>query len=347
MTDNRPLVVVSDETVREHVVRLAAAVGCEPDQAREISAVRARWTEAPLVLLDRVPDVGGLPRRSNVLLVRTEAPTQAEWKAAVSLGVDGVAILPADEELVVTSLADVVERPSAREGRVLAVVGGRGGAGASVLAASVAVTAARSGEAVLLVDCDPLGGGIDLVLGTEADEGLRWPDLRMPAGRVAMSELDAALPTRRRGRGRLSVLSCGRTGPGPTDVALAAVVDAGRRAGRTVVCDVPRYPDGAADEVLHRADLTVLVVSADVHGCVAAARVRRRLSERTSRIGIAVRSRVGNGLSEADVAEALGAPVLAWVGHDNAVGRILDSGSFRPTRRLRKAARTILATLAC
>ncbi len=346
MTDNRPLVVVADDVVRDHIARLAAAVGCEPRHVRDVAAARSRWADAPLVLLDRVPDGGGLPRRSNVLLVRTEAPTQAEWKAAVSLGVDGVAILPADEEVVVTSLADVVERPSAREGRVLAVVGGRGGAGASVLAASVAMTAARSGDAVLLVDCDPLGGGVDLVLGTESDEGLRWPDLRMPAGRVAMGELDAALPARRRGRGRLSVLSCDRAGPGPTDVALAAVVDAGRRAGRTVVCDVPRHPDRAADEALHRADLTVLVVPADVRGCVAAACVRRRLGERTSRVEAVVRGRATSGLSDADIGEAVGVPVLGRVGHDNAVGRTLDRGSFRPTRRLARVARTILATLA-
>lgn len=350
MTDNRPLVVVADDVVRDHVTRLAAAVGCELRYAHDLAAARSSWAEAPLVLLDRVTgatsDSHGLPRRANVLLVRADAPAQEEWRAAVSVGVDSVALLPADEDLVVTALADVVERPSAREGRVLAVVGGRGGAGASVLAASVAVTAARSGEAALLVDCDALGGGVDLVLGTEADDGLRWPDLTMSAGRVSMAELDAALPARRRGRGRLSVLSCDRVGAGPTDVALAAVVDAGRRAGRTVVCDLPRHADRAADEVLHRADLTVLVVPADVRGCVAAACVRRRLSEHTSRVEAVVRGHATGGLAEADIVDAVGVPVLAWTGHDNAVGRILDRGAFRPTRRLARAARTILATLA-
>nr|WP_232285385.1 septum site-determining protein Ssd [Saccharomonospora xinjiangensis] len=344
--DNRPLVVVADDVVRDHITRLAAAVGCDPCHARDVGAIRSRWARAPLVLLDRVPDIGDLPRRPNVLLVRAEAPTQSEWKAAVSLGVDGAAILPEDEDLVVTSLADVAERPSAREGRVLAVVSGRGGAGASVLAASVSSEAARCGDAALLVDCDPLGGGIDLVLGTEADEGLRWPDLRLSAGRMAMSELDAALPSRRRGRGRLSVLSCDRAGRGPTDVAVAAVLDAGRRAGRTVVCDLPRYPGPVCDEVLHRADLTVLVVPADVRGCVAAACVRRRLGERTSRMEVVVRGRATSGLSEADIAEAVGAPVLGWLRHDNAVARTLDLGSFRPTRHLARVARTILATLA-
>ncbi|WP_197321759.1 septum site-determining protein Ssd [Saccharomonospora sp. NB11] len=346
MTDNRPLVVVADHVVRDHLRRLAAAVGCELRYADDLSTARSAWAEAPLVLLDTVAGAGGLPRRSDVVLVRAQAPTQEEWRAAVSLGVDSVALLPADEEAVVTALADVVERPSARAGRVVAVVGGRGGAGASVLAASVAITAARSGEAALLVDCDALGGGVDLVLGTESDEGLRWPDLTMSAGRVSMTELDAALPTRRRGRGRLSVLSCDRVGAGPSDVAAAAVVDAGRRAGRTVVCDLPRYPDRASVEVLHRADLVVLVVPADVRGCVAAACVRRRLSDHTTRLEAVVRGRPSGYLSEADIADAVGVPVLAWVGQENAVGRVLDRGSFRPTRRLARAARTVLAALA-
>ena len=65
---------------------------------------------------------------------------------------------------------------------MLAVVGGRGGAGASVFAVATAVRAARSGERALLVDCDPLGGGVDLVLGAEDLDGLRWPEVGTGAG---------------------------------------------------------------------------------------------------------------------------------------------------------------------
>jgi hypothetical protein len=45
---------------------------------------------------------------------------------------------------------------------------------------------------------------------------------------------------------------------------VASVLDAGRRAGETVVCDLPRYPTEAAVAALEVADLTVLVVPADV-----------------------------------------------------------------------------------
>ena len=46
----------------------------------------------------------------------------------------------------------------------------------------------------MLVDCDPLGGGLDLVLGAEDLGGLRWPGLDVGGGRVPATALHAALP---------------------------------------------------------------------------------------------------------------------------------------------------------
>jgi CO dehydrogenase nickel-insertion accessory protein CooC1 len=62
--------------------------------------------------------------------------------------------------------------------------GGRGGAGASVLATALALTASRLDRPTMLVDADPYGGGLDLVLGAEKTGGLRWPDLAGTRGRV-------------------------------------------------------------------------------------------------------------------------------------------------------------------
>ncbi len=49
----------------------------------------------------------------------------------------------------------------------VAVLGGCGGAGASSLAAGLARSALRSGRAVVLVDGDPLGGGLETLLAEE------------------------------------------------------------------------------------------------------------------------------------------------------------------------------------
>ena len=37
----------------------------------------------------------------------------------------------------------------------------------------------------LLLDLDPWGGGIDLLVGGEATPGLRWPDLALQSGRLS------------------------------------------------------------------------------------------------------------------------------------------------------------------
>ena len=87
---------------------------------------------------------------------------------------------------------------------MLAVIGGRGGAGASVFATALAHAAPRA----LLVDVDPWGGGIDLALGSERDAGLRWPDLAAGGGRVGYPALRAALPSRH----GVAVLSAGPIG---------------------------------------------------------------------------------------------------------------------------------------
>ena len=141
--------------------------------------------------------------------------------------------LPADEGDLVAALSDAVEsrRDDGRRGAVVAVMAGRGGAGASLFATALAHAAPDA----LLVDADPWSGGIDLVVGSEEETGLRWPDLALESGRIDIAALRQALP----GRDGLSVLSSVRAGndiePGP----LAAVIEAGRRGGTTVVCDLP------------------------------------------------------------------------------------------------------------
>ncbi|PXY26414.1 septum site-determining protein Ssd [Prauserella flavalba] len=349
---DRPLVVVRDDAVLDEIQRIAAAVGCESEWVSDLGAAREPWATAPLVLLDdsalaEDPDPA-LPRREGVLLVCKGAPAPQSWQRAFALGVQDVVALPEGEDTLVAALADVAEGPSQGRGQVLAVVGGCGGAGASVLAASVGLRVARTGGSALLVDCDPLGGGIDLLLGSERAEGLRWPQLRVRSGRVSMPELEAALPARKHGEGRLSVLSCDREGPGPTADAVAAVVEAGRRAGRVVVCDVPRQPDTAAEEALRRADLAVLVVPAEVRACVAATRVLARLAELTGDVRVLARGPAPDGLTAHDVADAVGVPLLGRIRTERGLARAVERGVFnpRPGGALGTAALTVLETLA-
>jgi secretion/DNA translocation related CpaE-like protein len=345
--------MVSDPDLLDTVLRLAAAAGCELQRTLDAAQARPLWAQAPLVLLD--PPAAqqcanaGLPRRGAVVVAVRGEPPPPVWRHAVAVGAEHVISLPDAESWLVAALTEAAEG-SHRGGAVLTVVGGRGGAGASVLAAAVAVTAVRDGERVLLVDCDPLGGGLDLVLGAEDLGGLRWPEIGVGGGRVPASALHAALPAppvTHRGAGELGVLSCDRSAHGPSPAAVTSVIEAGRRAGEIVVCDLPRYPTEAAVAALAAADLAVLVVPADVRSCAAGARVAAVLAEHGGPVRLVVRGPAPGGVDAAEVAGALGLPLLAAMRPEPGLARALEQGSApgRPRGPLAGAARAVLAEL--
>jgi secretion/DNA translocation related CpaE-like protein len=349
----RPLTMISDPELLESVLRLAAAAGCELQRSPDLGQARRGWLSAPLVLLDAVA-VGwcaraGLGRRGRVLVLLTRSAPTRVWEQALAVGAERVVVLPEQEAWLVTALTEAAEG-SHPAGPVLAVAGGRGGAGASVLASAVAVTAVRDGQRALLVDCDPLGGGLDLVLAAEDLAGLRWPEIAVGAGRVPAAALHAALPTPAvgaRGAGELGLLSCDRSAGGPAAAAVSSVVEAGRRAGELVVCDLPRYPTDAALAALTGADLTVLVVPSDVRSCAAAARVAVVLAEHCGALRLVVRGPAPGGIAAADVARALGLPLLAAMRPEPRLDRRLEHGVLpaRPRGPLVVAARAVLAEL--
>jgi secretion/DNA translocation related CpaE-like protein len=349
--ERRGLVICSDDELLDGLLRLAAAAGCEIQRAADAAQARRFWGQAPLVVLDvaaaRQCAAGRLPRRGGVLIAVRGEPDPAVWRLAVAVGADHVVSLPQAEPWLVDVFADAAEG-SRSGGAVLAVVGGRGGAGASVLAAAVAVAAVREGEQVLLVDCDPLGGGLDLVLGAEDLGGLRWPGLAIGGGRIGASALRAALPAPAvPGAGGLRMLSCGRVRHEPSAASVASVVAAGRRAGEIVVCDLPRHPTEAAATALAGADLTVLVVPADVRSAAAGAQVAALLTDHTSSVRLVVRGPAPGGIEPEEVAKAVGLPLLTAMRADPEIARSLERGSApgRPGSPLAAAADEVLAAL--
>lgn len=334
MSEDRPLVIVRDGALLDDVLRLAAAAACELDCVPDVTAASANWMRAPLVVLDEQAltsrELDRLPRRGGVLLVGSPRPESEAWQRAFTVGIERVVCLPAEESSLVASFADVAEGPGVGGGRVLGVIGGRGGAGASVFAASVAIEAARAGRAALLVDCDGIGGGIDLVLGAEHEAGLRWPDLTLNSGRVSMAALREALLGVHCGSGSLVVLSCGRCGAGPTPDGIAAVLDAGTRAGCTVVCDLPRDLNAAGWQVIDLADLVAVVVPAEVRASASAQRIVERLADRARELGVVVRGPAPDDLPADAVADAAGARVLTVMRAEPRLGKALDRGEFQP-----------------
>ena len=330
----RPLAVTADAALLDELLRLAATAGVELEVADDAGAARRSWTSAPVVLVgdDLCPAVcrARLPRRPGVVLAATLSSHEDVWEWGVRIGAEHVALLPEADRWLIDRLADATESVG-HEAAVVAVLGGRGGAGATPLAAALAVGASRAGRQVLLVDGDPLGGGIDLVFGGEQDRGLRWPELTSTRGRLPAQALSSALPQ----MAGLAVLSWdrGESAPAPAE-AVQAVLTAGRRAHDLVVVDLPRSLDEGARAALALATTVLLVVPTEVRAAAAAARVAASAGLLCSDLRLVTRGPSPSGLNGEQVARALGLPLFGELRPEPGLDVALERGE-PPGRRAR------------
>ncbi|MET9320816.1 septum site-determining protein Ssd [Streptomyces sp. NPDC003038] len=333
----RPLIITEDPLLLDDLLRLCAAAGAEPHVQHAMPEQSAAggdpvaeslgssgtggsaerdgsvgWDSAPLVLVgdDAARRVRwAAPRRDGVFLVGRDLDDPLVWQRAVEIGAEEVLRLPDAENLLVDRIADVVEG-AGRPALAVGVIGGSGGAGASTLACALALRAARAGERTILIDGDPLGGGMDVLLGGEAAQGLRWPDFAGSRGRVGAGALEESLPELH----ALRVLSWDR---GDRVVvppaAMRSVVAAARRRGGVVVVDLPRRVDEAVAEVLAQLDLVLMVVPDEVRAVAAAGRVAAGVRMVARDVRVVVRGRSPGGLDPEAVAGLLGAPLAGEV----------------------------------
>lgn len=338
------LTLVADSALRAEIDRVAAAAGL-PTVHEADGLSRGAWTGAAAVVVDtdgaRACQAAGLRRRRHVTVVCATAPCEADWHSAISVGAQRVLTLPDDDGHLVRALVEAAESVSepGRAGAVVAVLAGRGGAGASLFSAALSLTA----QSALLVDADPWSGGVDILLGSERQPGLRWPDLTLQGGRLSFRALSDALPTCR----GVTVLSGGRVACEPSPAALVSVVDAGRRAGVTVVCDLPRRGGDAVQAALDAADLVVVVTCSDVRSCAATAATASVVTALNPNAGLVIRGPAPGGLRATEVADAVGLPVLATMRPQPRLAPLLERGGLQIGRRspLAVAARRVLAVL--
>jgi secretion/DNA translocation related CpaE-like protein len=319
------------------VERMAAAAGAALRTVADPGELAAHWRAAPLVLLgpDGAAALGSaspiLPRRPGVVVVSRDLDDAGIWRQALAAGAEHVALLPDGEGWLLDRLAEAAEelagpargRGTSGTGTCVSVLGGRGGAGATVFATALALRALRRGLRTTLVDADPLGGGIDLVFGAEGRPGLRWPDLAQARGRVPPSALGDALPD----VGELSVLSWDRSElPGVPPDATAALLDTCLRSSDLVVVDLPRHLDPSARSALARSSHAIVVVPAEVRACAAAARVAAGAAWCCPRLELVVRFPGPARMRPAAVAEALGLPLVAAYRSEASVPADLERG---------------------
>lgn len=325
------------------VARCAAAAGYRILTAHPADC-RREWLRAAAVVADadavRLLAGQSPPRRTGVVLVTDDDPPSDIWRTAMAFGAEQVVALPTDESALVGLLGGF-RSPRGHPGGAIAVVGGHGGAGATTLAAAVAITAGDVASRVLLLDVDEHGAGIDLTLGIEGRPGLRWQDLTLEGGAVRAESLHSALP---HVDDRLSVLAPRRDGRRPISAdAVIAALDAGRAHGDTVIIDVPRAAGALTDIVLDTVDLAVLLTTATVHGVASTRAAAERIHRRGVVAGLAVRGPAPSGLRAVDIAAAVDLPLITTYRSDPGLPARLEAGRLRVTPRspLGRAAQAI------
>jgi len=319
-----PLVVTGDARLLDELVSIARAAGVRLFSASDTTAARTRYQRAPLVLLG-VDAAEGAPRlayRPDVVLV-CRSHAQPEWLTAVAqrAGASYIAVIPEAAQWLTRRLAETrAPRPNAT---TVAVIGGRGGAGATILAVGLAVTGVRRGERVLLIDADPVGGGADVCLGWERRTGARWPSFSDTSGWVEPDALVQALPH----HGRLAVISFDRSSRDPVPVAaMRATLTAGRGAHDLVVVDLPRQLDEAAQAAHATADHTFLVVPAELRACAAARRIADSLRRNGSGLSLVVRGPSPGRLRAQEIADRLDVPLAGALRPEPRLARALERG---------------------
>lgn len=327
------LLVTGDTYLQEEAMRIVAAAGGSLRTAADVSEAIHGWDSADVVLVGS--DVRELPprRRAPAVLLGRSAEGDGLWRLAAALGAERVAILPE----AATWLAEHLSLSGSPDpgGRVVGIVGGCGGAGASTTAIWQAQAAADHGVSTLLIDGDPWGGGLELAITVQEMPGLRWPDFAETRGSIDPGQFKDSLPV----AGGFAFLSWPGTREPfltPDAGAVAAVIDAARRSFELIVVDIARSGEGVRT-LAWDCDTILLLTTAHLKPAVATARILNDLPPVD--IGLIVR---GSGPSAVDaqlIAESLGLPLFGIVPEIRGVaaatelGRLLELGHRKSVSR--------------
>lgn len=173
----------------------------------------------------------------------------------------------------------------------VAVFGGCGGAGASTLAAGLARSALHSGRAVVLVDADPLGGGLETILADDLS-----PGRHRSAGAAEESGL--------------SLLTCARPDGTPIPPeSMGHALSAMAPEAELMVVDLPRSLSDSTRLAAACATHTLLVAPVAERVLVSARRLLDQLGSLGPRPGLVARLPSRDLLSPQRLAEHLRLPL--------------------------------------
>ncbi|WP_374472529.1 CpaE family protein [Phenylobacterium sp.] len=332
------LATVVDDVTREAVRQAAAQFGWPASRVREGGAAAAREllrdAPAPAVLLVDASDADDVLTAMDALAEVCEPHTrvialgQANdiglYRALMRMGVSDYLVKPVATETLAEAIArarrtEAPEPAPARPTRVMALVGARGGVGATSLAVSAAwALAGEHQQKTVLLDLDLQFGAAALSLDLETGRGLR--EILSNPDRIDSLLIGSAMVQHGE---RLRVL--GAEEPLDEEVTLASAGLQALLGGLAddcdaVVVDLPRRTDAVSRDLLARAETVGVVTDLSLAGMRDAQRLLALLKglRPEGRI-LLIANRVGGTSGEVPQAEferGVGAKLDLVVPHD-------------------------------
>jgi Flp pilus assembly CpaE family ATPase len=312
----------------------ARVVATAGDDRQLVEAVRQLEPDAvvaePAMLAERLA--------AGIVLAVDTRESVTSLRAAIRAGAAGYFLWPKEREALVGAAAAAVRtaRHTAGRGTVVAVHGGRGGAGVTFTATHLAAAFARRGSTIL-IDADPVFGDVAHALGapgvddgevvhTFADAAALGEDLGSEQLRGALWRHDSGvlvlLPPPPEEALRL----------GPDD--LRVVVEAAAGAADAVVLHLPRGLASMTVAGVETADRIVEVLTLDVVSFRAASRAIEAFAplHLEGRMGYVVNKAARSEITPGDVRRVFGEPPLVVLPLERSVKASRERGRLLPAR---------------
>ncbi len=330
----RVVLAVDEHEVAEEVMHFldraggTQVVATAVDERQLAEAVRQLEPDALVIspsMLRR-----GLPPGDRPVLAVDTRESVGSLRAAIRAGARGFYLWPEERD----ELASASRRAAAAAangsgvGRVIAVLGSRGGAGTTFLATHLAAAFARRRRDCVLVDVDVLFDDIGAALGIPVDEPVpTLVDLLLDDGIGAGS----ARPWTHPAGFRVVPGSGDPEGPAPEPTDVVALLEATARAADIVVVHLPRAVSPVSRAALARADEIVIVLTLDVASFRAAKRAIAAC-DIEERCRFVVNRAVRADVAVADVQRVFGRAALGVVPAASGVRAAQDRGQLLPAR---------------
>lgn len=318
-------------------VRVVGAVDAEQ---RLPSAIRELGPDAVIAVPGLLPRAPHLTTMAVALKETTEG-----LRKAIRAGANAFFVWPEERQALAREVIRVRKDDAAavsERGRVVAVLGARGGAGATFLATNLAGALGRAGTKTVLADLDTVFGDVAAALGIPPDSELPTiADLAHVSREVTDEHLDRVLHDSAAGfqvllappepleRGALEATS------------IRGVVEALRARFGAAILHLPRGLDDWVRRAIELADDVLLVVTPDVLGIRSAKRVADAL--RALGLGERLRlvvNRAGRGeVVPEDAGRVLDLPFAGVLRSERSVERAQNRGQLIVGRRGRLSRR--------